>query len=802
MTKTNLLRATSAAALMSVTAAAPAFAQLEEIVVTARKIEENLMTVPIAITAFTNKDIEAIGMKQLTDVMLFTPSFHFVNQQGGSGRNDRTSNALVFRGLFLGNNLAQSAGGLLFIDGAPVINAQPPANTDIARIEVLKGPQSAYFGRSTFAGAINYVTSDPSDKFKGRITAEYSSFNSNEETLSVEGPVLQDKVLVRLSGRHFVRGGYYTNAAETSEKFGGQSTNSVSSNIVIKPSDALKIKGYINYFEDNDGPPAQGAIKQDQFNCNLGGPAGSRASFGYFCGELPTVDRIPPANISGDYTLNAYMQNVLFNPPARWTIFDPRFLQHGGMRRQGFQSDIKISYELANGYSIDSLTAYHRDKYQTILDLNYRDGRSLTNPLSAVIPGVRNDRNFTLVSQVQNRDWSQELRLTSDQKERFRFNAGFNYISYYSRGGTVYGNSEIGSLFAAAVTRTRTSTPAVFGGVNYDITPELTATAEARYQWDKIVQIPVVGANGQYVVGAPAKPLSATFKSFSPRVSLDYKYAPSSTVYALWSRGTRPGGFNSALATVDPLVIAALKAVVPTAGVTYLEEKLDNFEAGVKSTWLDGKARTTLAVYYDKWKNGQVTNNIPVTIPAIGVNNLFGVVVNNGVVDLKGFELEGQIQVTEKLKLSGNMALNDSSVKNYVCGDCNLVYGNFNLPKDPKLPTAPRWMWSLSAEYTDHLAGQYDWYSRVDYSHQGKNFADFSNVAWVGSADKVNLRVGVRDERLTIEAFVLNLTNDKTMLAGLIGIDVFTFLLPPQKNEIRYSLPIPRSWGLRASYNF
>lgn len=79
--------------------------QLEEVTVTARKVEENLMEVPLAITAFSDKTIEEQGIKQLTDVMRFTPSFNFANQQGGSGRNDRSANALVFRGLFLGNNV-------------------------------------------------------------------------------------------------------------------------------------------------------------------------------------------------------------------------------------------------------------------------------------------------------------------------------------------------------------------------------------------------------------------------------------------------------------------------------------------------------------------------------------------------------------------------------------------------------------------------------------------------------------------------------------------------------------------------
>lgn len=77
---------------------------LEEIVVTARKIEENLMEVPVAITAFSAADLDAADMSTLDDIQLFTPSFFFSNQQGGSGRNDRSSNSLTFRGLFLGSN--------------------------------------------------------------------------------------------------------------------------------------------------------------------------------------------------------------------------------------------------------------------------------------------------------------------------------------------------------------------------------------------------------------------------------------------------------------------------------------------------------------------------------------------------------------------------------------------------------------------------------------------------------------------------------------------------------------------------
>lgn len=85
---------------------------------------------------------------------------------------------------------------------------------------------------------------------------------------------------------------------------------------------------------------------------------------------------------------------------------------------------------------------------------------------------------------------------------------------------------------------------------------------------------------------------------------------------------------------------------------------------------------------------------------------------------------------------------------------------------------------------------------------QGSKYTDFAEVAQVGSRINVNARVGLRTDKWTLEAFGTNLTDDKTMLSALGGIDVFTFLVAPTKNAIRFSPPIPRSIGLRATYEF
>ena len=805
--------------------------ELEEVTVTARKVEENLMTVPLAITAFSAQAIEDQGIKQLNDVMRMTPSFNFVNQQGGSGRNDRSANALVFRGLFLSNNVGVNAGGQLFIDGAPVLGAMPPPIADVARIEVLKGPQSAYFGRSTFSGALNFIMKEPGEDFGGKISVEGSSFGSHDASLSLESPLFSDTLAGRITVRDFKRGGYFDNAGVSGGELGEQTSQSVSGSIVWNPTDNLKVKFHGSVFEDDDGAPAQGSIKSSEFNgridasgncvpfsqapagtAALGQAANSRASFGYFCGELPGIDSLSPTILSGDYDTSApAVNNAIFNPNPNWQVFGTGFKKDGGIRRKASQADLRIDWEFGGGYTLSSLSATHFDKTMTLIDLNYRDGRNVANELYTPATAATRVpwRQFLLVSQGRLKDWSQELRLTSPTEQRLRWTIGANYIELYSPGGTVYGLTPSGPLFTAAITQQEVTTPSVFGGAYFDLTDTLTLSAEARYQEDELTQTPKVGTNGVPVTGTAATPLNNTFTSFSPRLSIDWKYAENSTLYALYSKGTRPGGFNAALVTSTPATLAQILAVVPNAGLTFEEEELVNFEVGLKSTWLEGRARTQLTVFKNEWKNGQVANSIPVVAPG-GVANLIGLTVNNGTADLKGLEFEGEIRATENLRLAATFGYNDTEVKSFGvgpgglpnCSDCNFIYGSFNGVIGNELPTVPKITWSASADYSRRLTDSLDWFGRADYSFQGKKHTDFANYTTVGDNQNLNLRLGVRNEKFTVEAFVTNATDEDTVLSALLGIDVFTFLTPTNKNEIRFSPPIPRAYGLRITYDF
>jgi iron complex outermembrane receptor protein len=387
--------------------------------------------------------------------------------------------------------------------------------------------------------------------------------------------------------------------------------------------------------------------------------------------------------------------------------------------------------------------------------------------------------------------------VTTPQDWRFRATAGANYLSYVTPGNDNYGIQPSGPGVSGTLTTTTNSTPAVFGGVYYDIVPDLTIGAEARYQWDKIT------AKAKFPVPvnpAQREKLSTTYTSFSPRVTLDYKYAPGSVVYALWSRGYRPGGFNTQVVGQPPSVLAGLGSL--NVGVSYAQEKLDNFEAGVKSTWLDNRIQTAIGGYYDLWRNGQVTNSISVQTPTN--IQMVQATQNVGAVDLYGIEFTGAAAVTKQFTVNANANYVHSKIKAYIFfpnGPRIIGTSNVNGRAFPNAPVG--WTFTITPTYNDHLAGDWDWFARADWKHRARYYVDATNVAWIGARNTIDLHLGVKRDNLTLEAFALNVNKDYTFQSGEYGADALCCSLGAANvNEIRLLLPAKRQFGVKGTYTF
>lgn len=791
-------------ASLALPAAGPALAQdtepdpdsdvaaLDQIVVTARRREENLMEVPLAVTALTDEALAARNITNMMEVSHFTPGLHFTDEQvsPSSGRNDRANYNLVFRG----NSLHS---GTLFVDGAPVASNTPPPYADIARIEILKGPQAVYFGRSTYTGAINFVTRDPSQhEFRGRVTAEVGSFGSNKGSLSLEGPIVDGLVAARLTAFHEFKGGHYRNET-TGGRLGERKSDGAALSLLFTASDRLKIKNWASFVVDDDGPIAAASLRgaagevPDMLNCDLGGTRGR-----WYCGTLPDWDEIPRILISVNDDITPFLyQQLIENPLGFYAAHHPDFLTHAGFKRHTFQNQLRADYETDAGYTISFLGAYHWDKEQWIQDSVMVDGRLVPNPNYGTIPGVLPYQSWLFNGMTDAWDYSLEARVTSPQEQRLRWTFGASFLESSSE-FTNYAQKPTGTAGASNPNRGNPATSAVFGGIYYDVTEDLTLAAEARYQEDHIRNYQIGSFDGFAFPGGPVR-FSGKFNHVAPRVSLDYKLTDDTMVYVLFSRGFRPGGFNSSLINASQFVLDQIRAA-SGVGLTFDEEQLDNYEIGVKSTFLNGRARAALTLYYDELRKGQTTQTVPIITDA-GASTIATLTANIGAIDFKGLEFEGELQATAALKLGATVNLVDSEVKNFYCSDCMSIYRSPDATGH-ELQQTVKTKFTVYADYTAQLNANYNWYLRGDYNYRGKYWITTANLARVPAQNLMGLRLGLEGDTHSIEAYVTNLLYDKG-LRGSPGLDTLapSGLLP---NEVRVQLPDKRTFGIKASYNF
>lgn len=787
--------------------------KLEDIVVTARKITESIDTVPLAITAMTSDVIEARNLKSIEDVAAFSPGFFTQSQTGtGAGRNDRSFRQLTFRGIGASStNVGTGAGGVAFLDGSPVLNSSLANVQDVERVEVLRGPQSAYFGRSTFIGAVNYITKDPTPDWSGRLTGELGEDNLVDTSLAVSGPIIGDVMSFRASGRYFRKGGQYV-TRNSGVKLGSQGTDAVSLTILTKPTDNLSIRTFANYYEDSDGPPAQYSlggrtIGAGGANCNLGGAAGP-----YYCGSVPqTADRqFISANLAVTPQLYADLVQNVRGFPLPFDYAD--FISDFGLKRKATQLSNRIDYDFGDsGFTLSAITAYHEEKIVTFNDLGFR-----ANPTY----------QFSTTVGYKDHDWSQEVRLVSPVDKPLRFIAGGNYVNLKQTSSGIIGQFgapgapfTVFNFAGAQVGYTKAKTPAVFGGLYYDVVPQLTLTVEGRYQWDKISTAAATSATA-FVYA------SKTFKSFSPRVSVDYKLTPTSTLYALFSRGYKPGGFNGTAILSQPQFVLDQLAATGASGV-YDQEKLDNYEAGVKGSFLDGRVRFALDGYIGRYSGAQIPQPVTVFTQQIGgvtnrapgaPQNTISPVVSVGRINLKGLEFEGEAIVLPGLRVGATLAYTDTKIKSFFCSECsNIIAQNAGYVQGTsplanavqvtstlgkRLPGAPKISYTLSSSYEGKINDSVTAYIGGDYLYRGNYFADAANIASSGASETFNARLGVRWDEINIELFVRNAFNNESPSIAYGTFDSANYPTFASANVVRVGLPDRRRIGIRANVNF
>jgi iron complex outermembrane receptor protein len=792
-----------------------------DIVVTARKRAEDLLKTPVAISAINSEELGKKGLASVADLAVATPSMSL--NSNNSGRNDRSFQQIIIRGFVPSN--AQNPTTSTFIDGVPVSSPTAfNAISDPERIEVLRGPQSAYFGRNTFAGAMNVVSKEPGDEFAGSVTAMAGTRKNYRLQGSVEGPILEDALSFRISAGQHGKSGSYKNAF-SGGTLGDQETRFASALIIAKPIDGLKIKALGLYSQDRDGAPANGLISaydvkgtdgstivKGQSNCSF---VVNGVTNPTMCGTLRNLSLKPSANT----TLDSYASNFLNNPKGRLMPG----LNDYGLMRDYYHLHLNVDYEFGDsGFSVSSLTGMNREKYGQFSDMDNFGSTLVPNDATSIANGARPYYDYPFAVERTNADFSQELRLAFDNGGPLQATVGLSYLNNWTQGSNGGGNGALAggtnpagansptATFVRTAGMARSRTKGGFFGLSYKFTPQFTINAEGRYQADTLYAYAGPGGqsfNNDVFVPAGFYPegstlLKKTYENFLPRVIAQYDFGREAMIYASWAKGVNPGQFNTGF--LSRTAYAIEKAEEAGIRVEAAPETVTNYEIGLKGRLLDNNLNYSISGYFAQWRDQANLLSLQVFDPNINQNQQMNGQVNAGSVDMKGIEIDLNYRASDLVTLGAAGSLNDSSIKTFVSPTITGLTGITDF-SGKEMPFTSKWSANANVEFHGDVVGFDDasWFARADYMFKSGVWSNPANIAKTPNIHKVNIRAGISRGPVSIEAFVTNLFNNKAFTT--IG-DTWLFSGNPAyvttHSAVAVGLPELRTAGLQMKFNF
>lgn len=701
---------------------------IEEVVVTARKREESLQEIPVAISAYSGSQLSEVGVQSLVDVAKFTPGLQF-NEQGVQ-EPGRVYTAIRFRGL--GSEIKEPFGqiGSAFLDGIYMssgVSAVGPENLE--RVEVVKGPSSAWLGRSTFAGAVNFITKTPSlSEYSGRATTRFAEDNTSDISLAHEGPIVEDKLGYRVYARRYTTGGQYT--ASDGGALGEEETETIMATLYAEPTDNLSIKFRAMVSQDQDGA-APGAFIAGPFafrgllgnqavtNCLSQNPQWvglfkrNDPSLGtltdWVCGEIPNYDAVKNIRVNGrkvvDSNTNVDPQWVQY-----WNSLVPNpdsgvpFLDSVGLEREQQRFSLAVDYVIPGDSFLGG---------STVSFLAGRDTEDTVSIRDFDVSGFNNwlSRDPQLIETDQ-----YELRIASAGDQRFTWLFGVSFFeaqfsSQFSGGEVVVGGDggiglfgtfdaafDLDVLFGGTTDGAcpcgfppldpppinKGETFGVFGGFGYDLTDQWSVQLDWRYQEDEIraraaaLNFPTGGAPIAFVqpfvtstfANSPTQTgyeLGQDFDAFLPRLTVQYQPSDTTNLWVTYSEGNNPGFFNLDLITRPEADVTAILNQAPNTQLFADEEEITNLEVGWKQSLMDNRVNFTAVAYSMEWENQKTRQGQAVTRPDM-TQFIANLVVGGFTTDLQGLELEGSALITDNLALDFSLNWADAEFQNFECG--------------------------------------------------------------------------------------------------------------------------------------
>ena len=791
---------------------------LEEVVVSARKVDESVQDVPIAMSVFTSSDISDAGIERPEDFIALTPNVVMANTVNVG------DTLVTIRGL---TSTRDAESNFAFVvDG--VLQTNPNAFNrellDIAQIEVLKGPQGALYGRNATSGAILITTKAPSEESES--TAVIGMGVNNASKLQyVNSGKMGDNV--------------YTRFSVSTRETDGEHTNVYSNLKNVDFFEDTTLRGRILVEEDDSSWDFRFGMSEAS-----GGTINFNAVF-----ALPAFQGFGTPGADQFFKdVNEHKFTYMFNvPPVN----------------EQETSDLSIKYteDLANGREFSAIFAYNHLEEFLMSDgtsgafggyfgvpscaaSNTAANLALINSLppgfSFAAPGTAPSGANSVLGpylphtcdgyQFQSRDQddvSIEVKLTSNQTEATRWLIGGYYAEIERDVAVAYG-ADLGKgfEFKSYVPATgknptdlsfddtfTTDVFSIFGQYSIDLSDATELSLEGRYDKEKRSvdnNVPATTSALYYGGGAPINPAMTaggskipsrdkSYDQFQPKISLTTT-AENTTVYASYGVGFRSGGFNSSGSAA--LINSQLNIPV-SAGLgvsdSFNKEVSKSFEVGFKGRYLDGRLAINGAIFETEVDDNQFFEFFA------GPWGLLRVVTSIDQLDISGSELDFKYALTDSIRLDGGIGYTDGEIKKNAHRP-NTVGNN--------APLAPEHTYNLGMQYETAFSANYDLVVRVDYMEVGETwFHTVQNnqqpsvwgalLGFPVASDMsksvrdaytlVDLRASIVGEKLSLTLWGRNI-NDEEYLAEIIPAPEFggSFI-----HQAPYA-----TYGLDLKYNF
>ena len=638
-----------------------------EIVVTARRREERLVDVPIAVTAISGEELQRRGALDITDISQNVPN---VTLEASRATNSTLS--AFIRGIGQQDPVSGFEQGVgIYLDDVYLNRPQAAVLDiyDVERIEVLRGPQGTLYGRNTIGGAVKYVSRRLSRDFDLRVRGTYGTDDQAEGVITVSTP-LSDQVRAGGSFARLSRGGFGTNLTIGLENYNKD---------IWAGRASLELGGY--------GAPVFIRLSGDYTSDQSNPRGGHRLVPGYVSGAPILANVYDTRGGLDDPRQNVESYGVALT--AEVNLSDALTLKSISAWRKD-DSASPIDFDALPAVDVDVPGIYRNEQISQELQLVYDNA----GPLSAVVGGYYLDAKA---------DTLFDVRL-------FTTLAGL----------TAFTEADID-----------TSTYAIFGEFTYDLTQQFSLTLGGRYTWDereaRILRQNYLGGGSPVFNGAGMAFGAAStnftgsreFEKFTPRATLSFKPTPDHNIYASYSKGFKGGGF-------DPRGVGANAPDLDGNGtrsndevaafLSFRPENVDSYEAGYKGSLFGGALYVAVAGFYADYTDIQIPGSVACTVA--GLPSFCGVTSNAGKATFKGLEFEGTARLGSGFSLTASAGYIDAQFDEYITNIGNVPT---DVAQFREVQNTPEFTGSLGANYLAPL-GDGDLNFSAGVSYRSKTF--------------------------------------------------------------------------------